>query len=30
VVVGSDVVTLAGDGRISLVLGFLDRVPAAA
>jgi hypothetical protein len=30
VVVGSDVVTLAEDGRISLVLGFLDRVPAAA
>jgi hypothetical protein len=30
VIVGSDVVTLAEDGRISLVLGFLDRVPAAA
>ena len=30
VVVGSDVVTLAEDGRISLVLGFLDQVPAAA
>jgi hypothetical protein len=30
VVVGSDVVTLADDGRITLVLGFLDRVPAAA
>ena len=30
VVIGSDVVTLAEDGRISLVLGFLDQVPAAA
>lgn len=29
VVVGSDAVTVAEDGRISLVLGFLDRVPAA-
>lgn len=30
VVVGSDVVTLAEDGRITLVLGFLDQMPAAA
>ena len=30
VVIGSDVVTLAEDGRISLALGFLDQVPAAA
>ena len=30
VVIGLDVVTLAEDGRISLVLGFLDQVPAAA
>lgn len=29
-VAGSDVVTLAGDGRIRTVLGFLDRVPAGA
>ncbi|WP_113704290.1 nuclear transport factor 2 family protein [Nonomuraea lactucae] len=29
VVVGFDVVELAGDGRIARVLGFLDRVPAA-
>ncbi|WP_336212679.1 nuclear transport factor 2 family protein [Nonomuraea sp. LPB2021202275-12-8] len=29
VVVGFDVVELAGDGRISKVLGFLDKVPAA-
>jgi hypothetical protein len=29
-VVGSDVVTLADDGRVSLVLGFLDQVPTAA
>ncbi|MEV6103752.1 nuclear transport factor 2 family protein [Streptomyces sp. NPDC051940] len=28
-VAGSDVITLAGDGRIRTVLGFLDRVPAA-
>lgn len=27
-VVGSDVVVLAPDGRISTVLGFLDKVPA--
>ncbi|MFL5994001.1 MAG: nuclear transport factor 2 family protein [Streptomyces sp.] len=26
-VAGSDVITLAGDGRIRTVLGFLDRVP---
>ncbi|MDQ1073087.1 nuclear transport factor 2 family protein [Streptomyces canus] len=26
-VAGSDVITLAGDGRIRSVLGFLDRVP---
>lgn len=29
-IVGSDVALLDGDGRISAVLGFLDRVPAAA
>lgn len=29
-VAGSDVITLAGDGRIRSVLGFLDRVPEAA
>ncbi|GAA0411966.1 nuclear transport factor 2 family protein [Streptomyces luteireticuli] len=29
-VAGSDVATLAGDGRLSGVLGFLDRVPATA
>lgn len=29
-VAGSDVITLAGDGRIRTVLGFLDRVPAGA
>ena len=29
-VVGSDVATVADDGRISLVLGFLDKVPAPA
>ncbi|WUK34400.1 nuclear transport factor 2 family protein [Streptomyces sp. NBC_00370] len=29
-VAGSDVVTLAADGRIVSVLGFLDRVPAVA
>jgi hypothetical protein len=29
-VAGSDVITLAGDGRIRSVLGFLDRVPGAA
>ncbi|MGW1198817.1 nuclear transport factor 2 family protein [Streptomyces sp. NPDC002536] len=29
-VAGSDVITLAGDGRIRTVLGFLDRVPAAS
>ena len=29
-VVGSDVALLDADGRISAVLGFLDRVPAAA
>lgn len=29
-VAGSDVVTLDADGRIRTVLGFLDRVPAAA
>lgn len=29
-VAGSDVVTLADDGRIGSVLGFLDRVPAVA
>lgn len=28
-VAGSDVVALAGDGRIGSVSGFLDRVPAA-
>lgn len=28
-VAGSDVITLADDGRISSVSGFLDRVPAA-
>ncbi|MEV4442718.1 nuclear transport factor 2 family protein [Streptomyces sp. NPDC049577] len=28
-VAGSDVVTLAEDGRIRTVLGFLDRVPTA-
>ncbi|AXK31416.1 nuclear transport factor 2 family protein [Streptomyces armeniacus] len=28
-VAGSDVITLAEDGRIRAVLGFLDRVPAA-
>ncbi|HZG04865.1 MAG TPA: nuclear transport factor 2 family protein [Streptomyces sp.] len=26
---GFDVITLAGDGRIASVLGFLDRVPGA-
>lgn len=29
-VAGSDVITLAGDGRIRSVLGFLDRLPAGA
>ncbi len=29
-VAGSDVITLAEDGRIKAVLGFLDRVPAQA
>ncbi|MFF7903078.1 nuclear transport factor 2 family protein [Streptomyces sp. NPDC088817] len=29
-VAGSDVITLDGEGRIRTVLGFLDRVPAAA
>ncbi|MBW8819340.1 MAG: nuclear transport factor 2 family protein [Streptomyces sp.] len=29
-VAGSDVITLAGDGRIRTVLGFLDRVPHGA
>jgi hypothetical protein len=29
VVIGFDVVELAGDGRISKVLGFLDQVPTA-
>ncbi|MFF7051288.1 nuclear transport factor 2 family protein [Streptomyces griseorubiginosus] len=29
-VAGSDVITLADDGRISSVLGFLDRLPAGA
>jgi SnoaL-like domain len=29
-VAGSDVAVLDGDGRIRTVLGFLDRVPAAA
>ncbi|WP_181766933.1 nuclear transport factor 2 family protein [Streptomyces albidus (ex Kaewkla and Franco 2022)] len=29
-VAGSDVITLAGDGRIRSVLGFLDRVPGGA
>jgi hypothetical protein len=29
-VAGSDVITLAGDGRIRTVYGFLDRVPAEA
>ncbi|MGW0759013.1 nuclear transport factor 2 family protein [Streptomyces sp. NPDC002814] len=29
-VAGSDVITLAADGRIRSVLGFLDRVPAGA
>ena len=29
-VAGSDVITLAGDGRIRSVHGFLDRVPAGA
>ncbi|MFE8012123.1 nuclear transport factor 2 family protein [Streptomyces antibioticus] len=29
-VAGSDVVTLDADGRITSVLGFLDRVPAGA
>lgn len=29
-VAGSDVITLAEDGRIRCVLGFLDRVPEAA
>ncbi|MFI6936247.1 nuclear transport factor 2 family protein [Streptomyces sp. NPDC050287] len=29
-VAGSDVITLAEDGRIKAVLGFLDRVPAGA
>ena len=29
-IVGSDVALLDADGRISAVLGFLDRVPAAA
>ncbi|MEU1480271.1 nuclear transport factor 2 family protein [Streptomyces sp. NPDC001668] len=29
-VAGSDVITLAGDGRIRTVYGFLDRVPAGA
>ncbi|MBN1094397.1 nuclear transport factor 2 family protein [Blastococcus sp. TML/M2B] len=29
-VVGSDVAVLDAEGRISAVLGFLDRVPAAA
>ncbi|CAM5717546.1 nuclear transport factor 2 family protein [Streptomyces canus] len=29
-VAGSDVITLAGDGRIRTVLGFLDRVPDGA
>ncbi|MER5216424.1 nuclear transport factor 2 family protein [Streptomyces sp. NPDC002838] len=29
-VAGSDVITLDADGRISTVLGFLDRVPAGA
>jgi hypothetical protein len=29
-VAGSDVITLAGDGRIRTVHGFLDRVPAGA
>ncbi|MGR3932852.1 nuclear transport factor 2 family protein [Streptomyces sp. BRA346] len=29
-VAGSDVITLAEDGRIRSVLGFLDRVPTAA
>lgn len=28
-VAGSDVVTLAADGRITAVLGFLDRLPEA-
>ncbi|WP_030325774.1 nuclear transport factor 2 family protein [Streptomyces sp. NRRL B-3229] len=29
-VAGSDVITLADDGRIGTVLGFLDRLPAGA
>ncbi len=29
-VAGSDVITLDGQGRITAVLGFLDRVPAGA
>ncbi|OAR26977.1 polyketide cyclase [Streptomyces sp. ERV7] len=29
-VAGSDVVTLAGDGRVASVIGFLDRVPPTA
>ncbi|WP_421107078.1 nuclear transport factor 2 family protein [Streptomyces sp. NEAU-S77] len=29
-VAGSDVITLAEDGRIRSVLGFLDRIPTAA
>ncbi|MFD9795857.1 nuclear transport factor 2 family protein [Streptomyces sp. NPDC059070] len=29
-VAGSDVITLAADGRIATVLGFLDRVPPTA
>ena len=29
-IAGSDVITLAGDGRIRTVLGFLDRVPDGA
>ena len=29
-IAGSDVITLAGDGRIRTVLGFLDRVPGGA
>lgn len=29
-VAGSDVITLAGDGRIRSVYGFLDRLPAGA
>jgi SnoaL-like protein len=28
VVIGSDIVTVAGDGRLSSVIGFLDKVPA--